>query len=490
MINSVATVIAICALAGASTRAVAAEFRADKVRYIGGEVLTQVSMDSWANSLIVHPERVVLRLEDRTSVDISSTSITAVAYSRALAPDNGVVGLPAFPAPIPIFYLGWIHKTGLHYIAIDYDVPGGAQARLIVQADKKDYIALLRALTAATGKPIAMSAADRPRLPRDLATTNLTRPLLAMPGVPLWSIERLVAHASEVTAVDFSPDGTLLASASKDGTILVWDLHTRQVAWQASKRGRGGNRIAFGPNGLLASWRQGSDRITIWNAATREFVGEVGAGKLPGARRVVFREDGRMIAVDLDGLGSTQSFPLELWRVPEMESAGRFEIPGFRGLINFDPGGATLTSWVGSGHIAVWDVITLRPIPSHYTDGPTRALAFNKLTGLLASVERNKTVTLWDAEHGIQHGAPLPAYFDFIRDGDFSANGARLSMAAGGTLLLYDVASQSALGQCIAGPLDVGYAMATAMSADGTQLAAAIAGDHAISLCVPPGAAR
>lgn len=485
MTKAVGALIAICALAGASTPASAPEFRTDKVRYIGGELLTRrIPIQPWANSLIIRPERLLFTLEGGESLDILCTSITAVAYSRALAPDEGVVGLPAFPAPIPIFYLGWVRKQGLHYIAIDYDRPGGAQASLIIQADKKDYVGLLRALNAATGRPIAMSAADRPRFPHDLATTNLSRPLLALPGVPLWSIERLVAHASDVTAVAFSPDGALLASASKDGTILVWDLQTRQVVWQPPKRGRGGNQVAFGPNGLLAAWREWSDdRITIWNVASREFVGEVGGGKQPGARRVVFRNDGRVIAVGLDGVATTGTVPLQLWRLPELESAGQFAIRASGGSIAFDPGGATLTSWGYSGHLSVWDASTLAPIPSPYTDGPSAASAFNKPTALLA-VLAVRTVTLWDAKAGVQHGVPMPSYFEGVWGTEFTADGARLSIAAGGTLLLYDVATQSALGQCVVAPL--GSRVTMAMSADGTQLAAVIEGDHGISMCVPP----
>jgi hypothetical protein len=487
MINAIAGLLAMFVLGGASTPPFAPEFRTDNVRYVGGELVTRPSTSPWANTLVVRPEQVRLTLDGGASLNISSATITGIAYSRVLTPDTGVVGLPAFPAPIPIFYLGWVRKAGLHYIAIDYDTPRSAQARLIIQADKKDYLALLRALNAATGRSVTMSAADRPRFPHDLATSNLDRPLLAMPGVPLWSIERLVAHASDVTAVDFSPDRGLLASASKDGTILVWDVHTRQVAWQPPKRGRGGNRVAFGPNGLLATWREWSDRITVWNAVTREFVGEVGAAKRPGAQRVVFRDDGRMMAVALEGLGRMDTTPVQFWRVPEMESAGQLTIPSFLAPISFEAGGATLVSW-GRGPVAVWDTGTLASIPSPYKVGASAPVAFDTATGLLALDGKNRTVTLWDARAGIQQRAPLPTFFDPVGDTHFNADGTRLSILAGNTLLLYDVASHSALGQCLVGPID--YRSSTAISADGKHLAAASGGDHGVSVCLSPATER
>jgi len=267
----------------------------------------------------------------------------------------------------------------------------------------------------------------------------------------------------------------------------VWDLHTRQVAWQPPKRGGGGNRVAFGPNGLLAAWREWSDRITIWNAATRELVGEVGAGERPGADRVVFRDDGRMIAVALEGLGSMNTTPVQFWRVPEMASAGRLTIPSFLARITFEAGGATLVSW-GRVPIARWDTNKLTTIPSPYTVGPSTVLAFNEPTSLLALDGGNRRVTLWDAKAGVQHRAPLPTFFEPVWDTDFAADGARLSIVAGSTLLLYDVASHSALGQCIVGPMN--YRTSMAISADGRQLAAASDGDHGICLCVPPTAER
>src|SRR5207248_1685036 len=74
----------------------------------------------------------------------------------------------------------------------------------------------------------------------------------------LQSHPRLISHLhhpTSVRSITFSPDSSLLASASDDGTVRLWDVARQQpVGEPLPSRATYAASIAFSPDGKLLAW--------------------------------------------------------------------------------------------------------------------------------------------------------------------------------------------------------------------------------------------
>ncbi len=127
----------------------------------------------------------------------------------------------------------------------------------------------------------------------------------------------LAGPSSQVTALDFSPDGTWLASGNDDGTVDLWDMHAgelkRSLKGHASRIGR----VQFSPDGTLLL-SHAEDGARFWDVVSGRL-----AGTLAGQEFVTFMPDNHRVISVVTPTADGDSPPdapavIKFWAVPRM----------------------------------------------------------------------------------------------------------------------------------------------------------------------------
>jgi WD40 repeat protein len=87
-----------------------------------------------------------------------------------------------------------------------------------------------------------------------------------------WGAERqtLEGHSGPVLSVSFSPDSQLLASASVDKTIKLWDPATGELRQTLEGHSDVVESVSFSPDGQLLASASYDKTIKLWDPTTGE----------------------------------------------------------------------------------------------------------------------------------------------------------------------------------------------------------------------------
>ncbi|MGZ3116592.1 nSTAND1 domain-containing NTPase [Streptomyces sp. H62] len=284
------------------------------------------------------------------------------------------------------------------------------------------------------GRLLATASYDRTVRLWDVSDAARPEPL----GAPL------TGHTSWVSAAVFSPDGRTLASASDDGTIRLWDVSdpARPRPLGAPVPGRGGTvyLLAFGPDGHTLASAHDDRTVRLWNVADPGRPEKLGTltGPTAAVRSVAFSPDGRTLAAGGD------DDTVRLWDVADPRAAtpvGR-PLTGHTDLVHsvaFSPDGRTLASGSADDTVRLWNVADPRdaarigsPLTGH--TGPVWSVAFSPDGDTLAASSADSTARLWnvsDPAHPSQVGVPLSGSSGEMYALSFSPNGRTLATGSG-----------------------------------------------------------
>jgi WD40 repeat protein len=262
----------------------------------------------------------------------------------------------------------------------------------------------------------------------------------AGPGAPLGEPLRL--PTGPVSAVAFSPDGTLLAATGRGGGIRLWNVADRTAprpvgAPPASHDAENIVSVAFAPDGRTLATAGDDGTVRLWDLgdpARPAPLGDPARADERSVRAVAFTPDGRTLAT----AGYTGT--VRMWRVGgngDLSPLGR----PLRGhgasvwTVAFSPDGRTLATGGFDETVRLYDATDpARAVPLGDAltvhSAPVWSVTFAPDGRTLASAGQDDTVVLWNVanpKYPQQLGEPLTGHTEGVWEVVFAPDGRTLA---------------------------------------------------------------
>ncbi|WP_414583447.1 NACHT and WD repeat domain-containing protein, partial [Scytonema sp. PCC 10023] len=260
--------------------------------------------------------------------------------------------------------------------------------------------------------------------------------------VKLWNtatgqeIKTLTGHTNWVWGVSFSPDGKMLATTSDDNTVKLWNTATGQEIKTLTGHTNWVWGVSFSPDGKMLATASYDNTVKLWNTATGQVIKTL-SGHTASVWGVSFSPDGKMLAT------ASYDNTVKLWntatgQVIKTLSGHKNTVRG----VSFSPDGKMLATASNDNTVKLWNTATYQEIKTltGHTDS-VLGVSFSPDGKILATASNDKRVKLWNTAT-YQEIKTLTGHTELVRGVSFSRDGKMLATASDDkTVKLWDTAT-------------------------------------------------
>ena len=230
----------------------------------------------------------------------------------------------------------------------------------------------------------------------------------------------LQGHQADVTSISFSPDGSTIATASRDKTVKLW-TREGQLLNTLRKHSDWVTSVAFSPDGKKIASASWDKNVQLWSRDGQQL--QILQGHDDAVNSISFSPDGKTIAT---GSGDRTA---KLWSLDREELKILRAHNNQVANVSFSPGGGTIATASVDTTAKLWsrDGRLLYKLPGHNSD--VTDISFSPDGSIVATASRDKTVKIWSEDgrllQTLQGHKSGVTSISFSPDGKTIASGSR-----------------------------------------------------------------